>query len=207
MAASKRIRYEVADRIATITFDRPDRLNALSPAMIRELRAGVRRGRSRPRRLDPARHRQRARVLRRRRRHRDPRRRPRRLRRAVPVDVRAVGSAAGGHAAVPHDDEADPHRGQRPVLRRRARLGHDRRHRHRVGPGRVLRSAREHRAGVGPRDGAARACAADEHRDALRAHRQARAHERATRRTSSAWSPRSSSTTGCSSGRARSRAS
>ena len=32
------IRYEVSDRIATITFDRPDRLNALSPAMIRELR-------------------------------------------------------------------------------------------------------------------------------------------------------------------------
>src|SRR5215207_9769485 len=33
------IRYEVADRIATITLDRPDRLNALSPAMIQELRA------------------------------------------------------------------------------------------------------------------------------------------------------------------------
>jgi enoyl-CoA hydratase/carnithine racemase len=32
------IRYEVADRVATITFNRPDRLNALSPAMIRELR-------------------------------------------------------------------------------------------------------------------------------------------------------------------------
>jgi enoyl-CoA hydratase/carnithine racemase len=32
------IRYEVADRIATITLDRPDRLNALSPAMIQELR-------------------------------------------------------------------------------------------------------------------------------------------------------------------------
>jgi enoyl-CoA hydratase/carnithine racemase len=33
------IRYEVAERIATITLDRPERLNALSPAMIRELRA------------------------------------------------------------------------------------------------------------------------------------------------------------------------
>jgi enoyl-CoA hydratase/carnithine racemase len=33
------IRYEVDDRIATITLNRPDRLNALSPAMIRELRA------------------------------------------------------------------------------------------------------------------------------------------------------------------------
>jgi len=32
------IQYEVADRVATITFDRPDRLNALSPEMIRELR-------------------------------------------------------------------------------------------------------------------------------------------------------------------------
>jgi enoyl-CoA hydratase/carnithine racemase len=32
------IRYEVDDRIATITLDRPDRLNALSPAMIGELR-------------------------------------------------------------------------------------------------------------------------------------------------------------------------
>ena len=38
-----------------------------------------------------------------------------------------------------------------------------------------------------------------------RAHRPPRAHERAARRTSSGWSPRSSSTTGCSSGRARSR--
>jgi enoyl-CoA hydratase/carnithine racemase len=32
------IRYEVEDRVATITFDRPDQLNALSPAMVRELR-------------------------------------------------------------------------------------------------------------------------------------------------------------------------
>jgi enoyl-CoA hydratase/carnithine racemase len=32
------IQYEVADRIATITLDRPEQLNALSPAMIRELR-------------------------------------------------------------------------------------------------------------------------------------------------------------------------
>jgi enoyl-CoA hydratase/carnithine racemase len=33
------IRYEVDDRIATITFDRPDQLNAVSPSMARELRA------------------------------------------------------------------------------------------------------------------------------------------------------------------------
>jgi enoyl-CoA hydratase/carnithine racemase len=32
------IRYEVDDRIATITFNRPDQLNAVSPQMIRELR-------------------------------------------------------------------------------------------------------------------------------------------------------------------------
>src|SRR6516165_10321000 len=38
MSSFATIRYEVEDRIATITFDRPDRLNALSPEMIRELR-------------------------------------------------------------------------------------------------------------------------------------------------------------------------
>jgi enoyl-CoA hydratase/carnithine racemase len=33
------ITYEVSERVATITFGRPDQLNALSPLMIRELRA------------------------------------------------------------------------------------------------------------------------------------------------------------------------
>ncbi len=32
------IRYQVDDRIATITFDRPEQLNAVSPQMVRELR-------------------------------------------------------------------------------------------------------------------------------------------------------------------------
>jgi enoyl-CoA hydratase/carnithine racemase len=42
------IRYEIADRVATITFDRPDRLNALSPDMIRELRDAYDRAESDP---------------------------------------------------------------------------------------------------------------------------------------------------------------
>lgn len=33
------IRYEVEGRVATITFDRPDKLNAINPLMVRELRA------------------------------------------------------------------------------------------------------------------------------------------------------------------------
>jgi enoyl-CoA hydratase/carnithine racemase len=39
MTEFESIIYEVADRIATITLDRPEQLNALSPAMVRELRA------------------------------------------------------------------------------------------------------------------------------------------------------------------------
>ena len=46
------ILYEVEDRIATITFNRPDQLNAVSPLMVRELRARVRRGRVRRRGVD-----------------------------------------------------------------------------------------------------------------------------------------------------------
>src|SRR6476619_220364 len=39
MSGYETIRYEVDDRIATITFDRPEQLNAVSPQMVRELRA------------------------------------------------------------------------------------------------------------------------------------------------------------------------
>jgi enoyl-CoA hydratase/carnithine racemase len=35
---TKTITYEVRDRTATITFDRPERLNAISPEMAEELR-------------------------------------------------------------------------------------------------------------------------------------------------------------------------
>jgi enoyl-CoA hydratase/carnithine racemase len=35
--AFETITYEVSDRVATITFDRPDQLNAVSPEMVREL--------------------------------------------------------------------------------------------------------------------------------------------------------------------------
>ena len=39
---------------------------------------------------------------------------------------RAVGGAAGGNPALPHDDQADPHCRERVVLWRGARLGHHR---------------------------------------------------------------------------------
>ena len=44
------ILYEVDDRIATITFNRPDQLNAVSPQMVDELRQRLRRRRGRRRR-------------------------------------------------------------------------------------------------------------------------------------------------------------
>ena len=68
----------------------------------------------------------------------------------------AMGGPAGGDPTVSHDGQADPRRGQRHLLRRRPRLGHDRRHRDRVRSRRVLRSARQHRPGVGARGRAPR---------------------------------------------------
>ena len=129
--------YEVDDRIATITFNRPDQLNAVSPADDPRAAARVRGGRGRRRGVDDRRHRRRA-----------ARSAPAPTSTEIPDDgrvvydepylstLRAVGGAAGGDAAVPHDDQADPHRGERAVLRRRARPRHDRRHRRsrRIGP-------------------------------------------------------------------------
>ena len=173
------ILYEVEDRTALITFNRPDQLNAVSPHMAFELAPGLRRGRSRREGLDAVDHRERPRLLRRGRRHGDPRGRPGHLRGALPLDLPAMGGAAGGDAAVPHHDQADHHGGQRAVLRGRSRPGHLWRHRHRLGTGRVLRSAREHRTGLGPRDGAPGPGAADRDRHAGGPHRPPRAHERA----------------------------
>ena len=86
------ILYEVADRIATITFNRPDQLNALSPQMVaRAARRPTPRAEADDDVWTIARHRQRAGVLRRRRRRRDPRRRPGHLRRAVPLDATRSG--------------------------------------------------------------------------------------------------------------------
>src|SRR5262245_54645601 len=92
-----------------------------------------------------------------------------------------MGGAAGGDPALPLDDQADPRRDQRAVLRRRTRPRDHERHRDRVRARGVLRPAREHRARVGPRDGEARPGAADEHRDARGADGPPRASLRAAR--------------------------
>ncbi len=124
--------YEVDGHKATITLNRPDALNALSPHMITELRAAYAdaetdddvwllivtgTGRAFCTGADV---------------EADPRGRQGHQRAGLPVDLRPVGGAAGGHPAVPPDGQAGARRGQRPLLRRRPRLGDHRRHRHRV---------------------------------------------------------------------------
>ena len=95
------------DRTATITFNRPDQLNAVSPAMVGRAAPGLRRRRGRRVRLDASSSPGNGRAfcagadV-----DRDPRRRPRDLRGALPLDLPAMGGAAGGHAAVPDDDQA-----------------------------------------------------------------------------------------------------
>ena len=175
------ILYEVEDRIATITFNRPDQLNAISPQMVGELRARLRGGRGRRRGVDPRRDRHRAAFC-------------------AGADVGEIPDDGRVIYAEPYlstypqweapQEATPPFRSMtKPVItavngiccgagldllttgdivdRVRAR--------------RVLRSAREHRPGLGPRVGPARPRAAAQRRDARRADGQARADERAAR--------------------------
>ena len=134
------ITYEVDGHKATITLNRPDALNALSPHMITELRTAYDEaenddniwiiivtgtGRAFCTGADV---------------EGDSRRRQGDQRAAVPVDLRPVGGTAGGHAAVSPDGQTGAGRHQRNLLWRRAGLGHHRRHRHRLRQGDVLRS-------------------------------------------------------------------
>ena len=130
------------------------------PADGRRAPRRLRRRGSGRRRVDAPRDRERASVLRGRRRGGDPRRRARHLPGAVPLDLPAVGGAAGGDASVPLDDQAGHHRGERDLLRRGPRPADDRGHLDRLRSRRVLRPAREHRAGLGARVGATRPRAA-----------------------------------------------
>ena len=128
----KDIKYEVDGHKATITLNRPDALNALSPHMISELRAAYDEaenddniwilivtgtGRAFCTGADVG---------------------------EIPEDGRVIyerpylstydqwEAPAGGHPAVPQDGQARADRHQRIVLWRRAGLDHHRRHRHRL---------------------------------------------------------------------------
>ena len=175
------IKYEVDGHTATITLNRPDALNALSPHMITELRAAYDEaenddnvwilivtgtGRAFCTGADVS---------------EIPERRQGRQRAALPVHLRAVGGAAGGHAAVSAGWPSRCSRRSTDLLRRRPGLGDHRRHRHRVRQGHVLRSARQHRAGGRPRDGAPGPRAAAQRRAADGVDGQARADERPAR--------------------------
>ena len=107
------INYEVDGHTATITLNRPDALNALSPHMITELRAAYDEAENDDKVWLHHRHRHRPRLLHRRRRQRDSRRRQGDLRAAIPVDVRPMGGAAGGHATVSHHGQARADRRER----------------------------------------------------------------------------------------------
>ncbi len=175
------IKYEVDGHKATITLNRPDALNALSPLHDHRAARRLRRGRKRRRRLASHRHRRRPRVLHRCGRQADPRGRQGHQRAGLPVHLRPVGGAPGGHPAVSPDGQAGAGRDQRNLLRRGPRLGHHRRHRHRIRDGHVLRPARQHRPGRRPRDGPAGARAAPQRRAAHGADGQARADGRTAR--------------------------
>ena len=128
------ILYEVEDRTATITFNRPDRLNAVNLTMETELADAYARAEADDDVWTIVVTGNRSCVLRRRRRRRrvrDDGKMP--LRRPLPLALPRVGRAPGGDAAVPFDGEADHRRGQRDLLRRGPGPRHHRRHRHRVG--------------------------------------------------------------------------
>ena len=144
------ITYEVDGHKATITLNRPNALNALSPHMISELRAAYDEaenddnvwllivtgtGRAFCTGADAKQIPEDGKVI---------------NERPVPVHLRPVGGAPGGHSPVPQDGQTRAGGDQRHLLRRRPGLGHHRRHRHRVRQGDLLRSARQHRAGGRP---------------------------------------------------------
>ena len=162
MSTYETILYEVEDRTATITFNRPDQLNAISPAdgsaSCADAYAAAEAdddvwtivvtgtGRAFCTGADVDTVPDDGRVL-----YDEP----------LPLDASTSGRRRRRRTP-PFRTMTKPIivGGQRPLLRRRARPRDHRRHRHRVRPGRVLRPAREHRPGVGPRDGAPRPRAA-----------------------------------------------
>src|SRR6202043_3795055 len=148
------IKYEVDAHKATITLNRADALNALSPDMITELRAAYQEaegddnvwllivtgtGRAFCTGAD-------VKAI--------PGDGKGHQRAAVPVHLRAMGGAAGGHTTFSDDGKTSAGGHQRRVLRSGAGLGHHSGHRHRIREGHVLRPARQHRAGRRARSGA-----------------------------------------------------
>ena len=158
------IRCEVADGVCTITLNRPERLNAFTPTMMRELHRGVRPGRRRRRGPRGDRHRSGPRLLRRRRpaaradgtfdygEQRDAASRIRdggglvtlRIFESKKPVIAAINGPAVGRRR--HDDAADghPHRVERRPLRLRLRPP---RHRARGGIELVPAAARRHQPG------------------------------------------------------------
>ncbi len=134
------IKYEVDGHKATITLNRPNALNALSPHMITELRTAYDEaenddniwiiivtgtGRAFCTGADV---------------EADPRRRQGRSTSGRTCRPTTSGRPPGGHPAVPPDGQTHSGRDQRHLLWRRPGLGHHRRHRHRLRQGDLLRS-------------------------------------------------------------------
>ena len=137
-ARSSEVLYEVADHIATITLNAPERMNTISGPMLGALSDAAARGRPRPRRALHRAHRRGPGVLRRARPGRaDERpegfaRQPRRARRQ-PRRVRPARRSADRAAQPRHAHHLRAERRRRRLRPRpRARLRHP--HRRRVGP-------------------------------------------------------------------------